>query len=390
MSSRALAFVAGLAISASALAQPISNLRYIGQQTLPTATVFGGTQVGGLSGLTYNALTNSYLAISDDRSAINPARFYSLNIDVNGSNVNTTFTGVTTLLQPNGTPYAINSLDTEGIALSSTGTVYVSSEGEASILRQSNPFVNEYTQAGAFVRALPVNSRYIPTFSDPGTFANQIGGVRNNLAFESLTITPDASSLFTATENALIQDGPAAGVGVGSSSRIVRYNLATGLPSGEFLYRVNPVAAAPAPAGSFTTNGLVELLALDNRYLLALERSFSTGVGNAVSLYLIDLQGATDISGINSLVGAPGVVGVQRTLLLDLGTLGITLDNLEALALGPVLPTGEQTLIVLSDNNFSSLQVTQVIALGVTIPTPASGVLVAGATILAARRRRPR
>ncbi len=35
----------------------------------------------------------------------------------------------------------------------------------------------------------------------------QTAGIRNNLAFESLTISPDQKTLFTATENALFQDG---------------------------------------------------------------------------------------------------------------------------------------------------------------------------------------
>ena len=49
------------------------------------------------------------------------------------------------------------------------------------------------------------------------------------------------------------------------------------------------------------TNGLVDLLAIDNRgTLLALERSFAQGVGNTIKIYEITLQGATDISTIDS------------------------------------------------------------------------------------------
>jgi len=46
----------------------------------------------------------------------------------------------------------------------------------------------------------------------------------------------------------------------------------------KFLYVTDPVASAPNPPDSFSTNGLVELLALDNSgTLLSLERSFPLG-----------------------------------------------------------------------------------------------------------------
>ncbi len=45
-----------------------------------------------------------------------------------------------------------------------------------------------------------------------------------------------------------------------------------------------------------------------------------------------------------------------------LDALGLTLDNLEGLTLGPVLPDGRQTLLIVSDNNFSPTQVTQFLA----------------------------
>jgi len=88
-------------------------------------------------------------------------------------------------------------------------------------------------------------------------------GIRNNLAFESLAITPDQKFLFTATENALKQDGSSATTSNGSPSRILQYNLLTEQPE-RILYVTDPVASAPNPPDSFSTNGLVELLALDN------------------------------------------------------------------------------------------------------------------------------
>nr|WP_293120286.1 esterase-like activity of phytase family protein [Moorena sp. SIO4G3] len=47
----------------------------------------------------------------------------------------------------------------------------------------------------------------------------------NNRAFESLTITPDDRFLYTAVENALIQDGSASTLEDQSPVRILQYDL---------------------------------------------------------------------------------------------------------------------------------------------------------------------
>jgi hypothetical protein len=48
-------------------------------------------------------------------------------------------------------------------------------------------------------------------------------------------------------------------------------------------------------------------------------------------------------------------------LLLNLKQLDIRLDNLEGMTLGPRLPDGSQSLLLVSDNNFNSLQITQLL-----------------------------
>ncbi len=345
----------------------VTNIDFLGQATFPTGSVtVEGTQVGGLSGITYDPAKDVYYSISDDRSQINPARFYTLDIDLSKgqlSNQSVTFSDVTTLLNANGQPFAPTSLDPEGIRLSSDRTVFISSEGDTEARPQVNPFVNQFSLTGEQLRELPVPNKFLPTTDGER-------GIRNNLAFESLAITPDQKFLYTATENALAQDGAIATPANGSPSRILKYNLATGKPEAEFLYETDPVAAAPIPADEFSTNGLVELLALDNSgTLLALERSFAVGVGNNIKLYEVRLQGATDISSFNSVDGLEVEAVAQKKLLLDFAQLGVPLDNIEGITLGETLPDGRQSLVVVSDNNFSPTQVTQVLAFAVDTKT---------------------
>ena len=377
----------------------VRNINFIGQATYPTGSVtVEGTQVGGLSGIDYDQINNRYYSISDDRSDRNPARFYTLNIDLSSGSLSSSginFSGVTTLLNQNGQPFATNTLDPEGIGLTSNRTVFVSSEGEVSNLagRLQSPFVNEFALGtGRQLRQLPVPSKFVPVI---GPADAPTAGIRNNLAFENLTITPDGKFLFTATENALVQDGPLATINTGSRSRILKYNLTTGQPEQEFLYLTDPVAVPAVPETGFNTNGLVELLALDNRgTFLALERSFSAGApgtGNTIKLYEVRLNEASDISDINSLnaININTVRPVEKRLVLNFDSLGLPtgLDNVEGMTLGPVLPNGQQSLVLVSDNNFSATQFTQILAFGLAleneIPRESQSldILTAGGTI---------
>ena len=353
----------------------VTGVENLGLVTFTTDTSFKDTQVGGLSGIVYDQAQNRYYAISDDRSSINPARFYTLEINLSDGRLDSgdvSFTQVTTLLDSQGNPFPTNSLDTEGIALTENGSVYISSEGEArpDIPRLTNPFVNQFSLSGQQLSQLPIDEKF---FAVDGTTK----GIRNNLAFESLTITPDGRYLYTATENALASDGTAATLTDNSLSRIVKYDLTTGQVVAEFVYEVEPIPKASNPIGGFADNGLVELLAIDNNgTLLSLERSFAVGVGNTVKLYQIQTQGALDVSSFDDLfsetqntrfaIDSP----VKKKLLVDFqADLGITPDNLEGLSLGPVLLDGRQSLIVVSDNNFNATQTTQFIALGLDIQT---------------------
>src|SRR5262245_46183983 len=52
---------------------------FLGQATIPTGTMFEGTVVGGLSGISYDPARGAYTLVSDDRAA---ARTYTATIDL--------------------------------------------------------------------------------------------------------------------------------------------------------------------------------------------------------------------------------------------------------------------------------------------------------------------
>lgn len=347
-------------------ASEISSIKFIGEVTLPKNLTFQKTEVGGLSGITYDAKNNLYYAISDDRGQKGNTRFYTLKIDLSKGSLQkngVTVVNVTTLLNENGEKFPPSQTDTEGIALTNKGTVFISSEGDVGKL--INPFIKEFSlSSGKEITSLPIPNKFLPDKTGKQ-------GIRNNLAFESLTITPDEKYLFTATENALIQDGSAAQPKIGSPCRILQYSLFNNQPEQEFLYPTQPVAPFLNLTGKFAS-GLPDIFALDNQgHFLSVERSF-TGLGFAVSLFQFSLQGADDIHNIDSLlaVDSKNIKPVQKKLLLDLRTLDVVLDNIEGLTLGPKLPDGQRSLILISDNNFNSLQRTKILAFKIKIETP--------------------
>ncbi len=340
-----------------AQAAPQTELTFLGQQIFPTSTQFQGTAFGGLSGFAYDERRGVFYALSDDQVG---ARFYTLRIGVSGGAPAVQILAVTTLRDASGQPFAPLSLDPEGLALTKDDTLVLTSEGFATRVPPVDPWVREFGLDGRQIGTLPVPSAFLPAAGR---------GVRQNLGFESAGTPPNGRFVFTGTEAALVQDGPAATVGAGSPARILRYNLQQRTLDRQYLYWTDAIAEPPVPANQFAVSGLVELLPLNNQFLLAMERSFSVGApgtGNTIRLYQVALPGADDVNGFDSLATLlGGLQPAQKTLLLDLDALGIPLDNVEGMAFGPDLPDGRRSLILVSDNNFSPAAFTQVLLFAV-------------------------
>jgi 3-phytase len=254
--------------------------------------------------------------------------------------------------------------DDEALARLPDGSFLVAAEGTTREPRRP-PSITEYGRAGDFVRALAVRDRYVPEVTGAMT-----RGARGNAGFESLTVTADAKQLFTATETALFQDGEPASFEAGTKARLLEYVRRRGTyePAREFVYEIEPLEK-PSFAPGFSIAGLVELLAIDRSTLLALERGYvedsaKPGFGvNRIRIYSVSLDGATDVSRLESLKDRPRISPASKTLVLDLSrTAGLSpelapsLDNFEGMALGPRLPDGRASLVLVSDDNFSLAQ----------------------------------
>lgn len=341
-----------------------SRLKFIGEYDVPYNQSFQNTTIGGLSGIDYDQKHNVYYLISDDRSAINPARFYTAKIFFNENGIDSVkFISVKFLLQPNGNVYpnfkqdAAHTPDPEAIRYNSkTNQLVWSSEGER--IRNKEKIVLEDPS----VNVISTNGNYIDSFALPSNMHMQAieKGPRQNGVFEGLSFTDHYKKLFVSVEEPLYEDGARAGMNDSSAwIRIIKYDVKTKKPLAQYGYSIDPVAYPANPAGAFKINGVPDILAINNHQLLVMERSFSTGKkSSTIKIYLAELNGADDVSNFPSLKNV-SFHSLQKKLLLNMDSLGIYTDNIEGMTLGPTLSNAHPSLVFVSDNNFSKDEITQ-------------------------------
>ena len=333
---------------------------------IPHQFNFKGTTVGGLSGIDYDSKKQVFYTISDDRSVLQPARYYTLKLLFNERGIDTLmFQDVVSLLQPNGSVYPSSkenaklTPDPEAIRFNPlTQELIWTSEGERLISNKDtilqSPSINVISPNGKFKRSF--------TLPDNLTMRATENGPRRNGVLEGATFTNNYQTLYVSLEEPRYEDGPQASLTPNDAwVRLYAFNVSSGKSIAQYAYKLDPVAYAPNPAGSFMVNGIPDILSIGNNRLLVMERSFSTGrLACTIKLFLVDLNQATDVSQIHSLKQTPPTTPLQKKLLLNMDALGIYTDNVEGMCFGPRLPNGKRTLWMIADNNFSPLERTQV------------------------------
>jgi hypothetical protein len=319
--------------------------------------------VGGISGAWYDVRTRRLLAVSDDRER---PRLLTFDVEL-GPTLQLRLASVT-LLRP---PAAGRTLDAEGLAPAPNDRLFVSSEGDVADPGAPMPGIHEYTRDGRFVRTLPLPLAYVSDGNGRG--------MRGNEGTEGLSVSPDRRRLFAAIESSLRQDDDETTFEHGAISRMLVYDLGKGsrVPR-EYAYRADAVSRPDGFGEAMGDNGVADLLALSATELLVLERGYveeRTAVlprrANTVRLYRVTLDTAAEITGRVSLRQQPPAAVLRKTLAFDAATVAPRLDerlraleNFEAMTFGPPLSNGRPSLLLLSDDNFSSRQVTAMLVLG--------------------------
>ncbi len=239
--------------------------------------------------------------------------------------------------------------DTEGLRVSNDGRrVYISDE--------YGPYVYEFDRFfGVRLRtfALP-QSFFVTNLSPVGAteISGNTSGRTANKGMEGLAITPDGRTLVGIMQNALIQDA-AEGGDAANLLRMVTIDIASGKVTHQYGYLLTK--------GS----GVSEMVALNNHEFLVDERD---GHGRANGdnaknkwLFKIDLDGATDISGLDGTTAAANAVPKSAfvDLVASLEAAGLTAGDIPAKIEGvtfgeDAVLNGQRvhTLWIANDNDF--------------------------------------
>ncbi|WP_327356210.1 esterase-like activity of phytase family protein [Streptomyces sp. NBC_01304] len=332
--------------------------------SLNKARTGDGRLVGGLSALAVRH-DGSVAAVSD-RSAL-----FTLDV-ARGPVPHARATGYFPLADEAG-----KALDSEGLVVDRDGSHLVTSEVEPSI-RRIGPH-------GEILGRLPVPDalRVAPA-----------GRARTNQTFESLTWLSHGRRLVAGME------GPLADDGVDAAGRTLQRVQTWQRSYGRGEFRLGPQYAYAVDPGK----GLVELAPTGDGRLLVLERGFTPDFLLSAKLYVADLRGASDVSGVERLAGDGSVRVARKTLLADLNacpSLGAPsqlppgnnplIDNIEGMAVvgggrgggrgsgggsgsgsGGGAGRGLRVLLV-SDDNELAQQITRLYGVRVRLPAGSGG-----------------
>lgn len=315
-------------------------------------TRYEGHDVSGLSSLAMNG-SNRLLTLSDN----SPPRLYELSLTARDK-AEARIESAVELRRKDGTTYTSEDFDAEAMVPEKGGqTVLVASEAGPSVGRFD-------ARTGKLLTRFPVPERF--------NIAPE-GGAQRNESFEAMALSPDGEFLYVGLESPLSGDGSRQGR---SPVRVLRYK---GTPGGDYV---------PDRQFAYETGSGLRLADLvstgENDSLLALERGYSEGQGNAVRMFRLSLRDLPDVTRQESLAEAPASTFASKTPLFDLAECPESgaetpqkqpnplLDNVEGATLGPPLAEGEykgrRVLYLVSDNNANSRQVTRLYALAVALP----------------------
>ncbi|MFD9740386.1 esterase-like activity of phytase family protein, partial [Umezawaea sp. NPDC059074] len=314
----------------AAISVPGYEFSLIGEHRLSGRTRYQDTRVGGFTGLDYDPATGDFRLLSDDRTN---ARFYTGRIDLSGAHcARPTTTGVSKLKQANGKQFP--GVDPQALRFdAATGEVLWADAGRRSPASLVDPAV----------RVARPNGSFVSQYATPDVLKVGTAGVgpKSGQSLSGLALTGDGQAVLSAVRGPLLQDGDA--------TRLTLQDRATGELLVQFAYRPDAVAG----------NGIGEILLAGDSRFLVLEQAGA----NSAKLYEIDFAaGATNVGEFPALAGVD-YLPIAKRLVLDLSQLGLgSVDDIEGVTWGPTLPSGERTLVFVSDNGLDAAKSTQFIA----------------------------
>ncbi|WP_299251633.1 esterase-like activity of phytase family protein [uncultured Aquimarina sp.] len=336
------------------------QINYLDEYIIYNDSIFEGSKIGGLSGIEYHKEQDAYYVVCDD--AKNP-RFYKTSISLE----NDKFSAVTVdqLIKIKDQHHQFlnkNIADLEAIRTFGINKFIFTSEG--SIKHNYNPAIFITDATGNYETKFQLPSYFL-------TDSNSVNKPRHNGVFEGLVKDIRNNGYWAAMELPLELDGQEPTVdNSGAPVRITHFNINTNQADFQFTYPLDKLAKDPKE--KFGVNGITALQQLTENQFLIVERGYAAGYGtqgNTVRIYLTNTQDVTNTVDFESLKSKE-YQSATKQLLFDFESIRSQLtnhivDNIEGITFGPILANGNQSLLLISDNNFNPIseQINQLILL---------------------------
>ena len=292
-----------------------------GLEATPLPATLMDVEAGEYSGITH--ISGHRYAVVHDKLKGGGIVFFSIPVDDYGN------VGMVRMQKADGTVAAGGKAqDCEGIAfVPSAGTLFVSTE---------NQEIRGYDLAGR------ENGKSLRVPVD-------LKDIQSNRGFEALAYSEATDRLWTTTESPLKKDA--------FLPRLLRLQSFTtdGEPAERFLYQMEEPTQSETGTQAYV-HGVSALAALDDGRLIVLEREVYvprggfwdklTGSFTKVDLFLVDP--VHDTAGL-----------LRKSLLCSFRTSALDLANYEGMCLGPTLPDGRRTLLLVADSQNGSGGLTQ-------------------------------
>jgi len=344
----------------SNIAENSFKIKYLDESVIYNDSIFSESRIGGLSGIEYHKEQDTYYIVCDDPK--NP-RFYNASISLKKKKIHTiTINQLVKIKDQKNQFLNDNVADLEALRILGKNKLIFTSEGAIKHNHDPSIFITDIT------------GNYQSKFKLPSYFLTDTTSnnkPRHNGVFEGLVNDVNNKGYWAAMELPLELDGEEPTVkDPGAPVRVTHFTTNTGQADFQFTYKLDKLAKDPKK--KFGVNGVTGLLQLNKNQFLIIERGYAAGYGtqgNTVRIYLSNIKEATNTLDFESLQNKEYIAATKR-LLFDFESIRHQLtdrivDNIEGITFGPKLANGNQSLILISDNNFNpvSEQINQVILL---------------------------
>ena len=321
------------------------GLRFLDEYIVKDSLLVNNSYIGGLSGIDYSK--GFYYFVIDD--AKNP-RFVKAKIDIQGNEMKSVdFMNVFYLNDTATTFYKDSFLDLESIFIDDE-TQEVNFVSEGFIRNKKSPLVFTTDSVGKFVYNYTIPDYFIPK-------ADQ--NIKHNGVFEGSSKSINGKGFWVAMEAPLTSDGEEPAFKETSSPvRITYFDKKTKKATKQFAYQLEHITKPSK--GDINLNGLTSILEYKENHFFIIERTYQNGYGaygNIIRIFdaYVD-ESTTNTLDIQSLKET-AFIPLKKRLVLNFEdikgelTEGI-IDNIEGLTFGPKLTNGNQSLVLVADDNF--------------------------------------